>query len=77
MQKGANKEVLGRSDVIKYLENFHSKFVITSIDKTTSNKALIKFLIKNAYLAIYSNSANWVGNYHEGTCAMMPILLKL
>ena len=36
-KSGVNKEVLRRRDVIDYLAKFHSKFVITSIDKTTSN----------------------------------------
>ena len=62
-KKGANKEVLESSDVIKYLENFHSMFVITSIDKTTSNIGVVckKFYIKN----ILEECGLWPGSGNE------------
>ena len=46
---GLNGPVLRRPDVIKYLTSFHSKYVITSIDKTTSNLGIVckKYYIKN------------------------------
>ena len=41
--------VLERRDVIDYLSLFHSKYIITSIDKTTSNLGVVckKFYIRN------------------------------
>ena len=46
---GLNGPVLRRPDVIKYLTSFHTKYVITSIDKTTSNLGIVckKYYIKN------------------------------
>ena len=47
--KNSDCSVFGRRDVRSYLESFHKDFVITSIDKTTSNVGVVckKFYIKN------------------------------
>ena len=60
---GVNKEVLRRRDVIDYLAPFHSKFVMTSIDKTTSNIGVVckKFYIKN----ILEECGLWPGSGNE------------
>ena len=60
---GVSKEVLGRRDVTEYLKKFHSKFVITSIDKTTSNIGVVckKFYIKN----ILEECGLWPGSGNE------------
>ena len=54
---------LSRRDVIDYLATFHSKFVITSIDKTTSNIGVVckKFYIKN----ILEECGLWPGSGNE------------
>ena len=39
--KGVKGEVMKRRDVIEYLSTFHSKFVVTAIDKTSSNVGVV------------------------------------
>ena len=50
-QKNNNQNggILNRRDVVEYLDSFHSKYVITAIDKTSSNVGVVckKFYIKN------------------------------
>ena len=61
--KRVTGEVLKRRDVIEYLTSFHSKFIITSIDKTTSNLGVVckKFYIKN----ILEECGLWPGGGSE------------
>ena len=61
--KGVKGEVMKRRDVIEYLSTFHSKFVVTAIDKTSSNVGVVckKFYIKN----ILQECGLWPGGISE------------
>ena len=55
--------ILGRRDVKEYLDSFHSKFIITGIDKTTSNVGVVckKFYIQN----ILKECGLWPGSQNS------------
>ena len=72
-------EVMKRRDVIEYLSTFHSKFVVTAIDKTTSNVGVVckKFYIKNILVECGLWPGEVSGTYEISTQSKQGIIKKL